>query len=375
MPASRAWAVFLLLVAAVYAPYITQESFQQSEPESETYTPFDRVVIRIFSPDSNQNHNAIESIRVLISSSLSQKQFSLPETGPNTSVFEDDIQLSPDLSKFPGDIEVRREDGLSVTFRIDEDTVVTQSIKVNYHVSKAFFDKPSYGPRDEAKVTVEDRDMNRNPNTIDTLSVRVWSETDRGGLLLTLRETGARTGIFEEFIRFTLDEESTGNRLRVSDGDTITVKYTDSTLPPPAKLAADGVETVEVQEIFGSSVFGELVPITERAAAAEPSLVNLAGETVSQISAGEQVLIQSEVTNAVTKKQPFVYLVMVKDAGGITVSLSWITAELPPSESLKVAQSWIPHAPGDYSIEIFVWLSLAEPTPLGPSRIMNIEVI
>lgn len=338
------------------------------------YTPFDKVIIRILSPDSNEDHDVIDTIRVLISSTFSSREFTFSETGPNTSMFEKDIRLSPDLSKFPGDVQTRREDGLTVSFRIDEDTVVTQSIFVNYHVGAASFDKPSYGFGDQARIAVQDPDMNRNPDTIDTVSARLWSDSDRGGLLITLRETDAGSGIFEEIVTFTSDEESAGTRLRVSDGDTLVLKYTDDTLPAPAALAADGIETVEVREIFANSLFGNYVSNMERAPAADPMLVNTFGENVSQIRTGEQLLIQSEVTNAQNRKQAFAYIVQVKDSEGLPVSLSWITAELPPSESLKAAQSWLPSIPGNYSVEVFVWESLADPVALSPPRMKNIQV-
>ena len=104
-------------------------------------------------------------------------------------------------------------------------------------------------------------------------------------------------------------------------------------------------------------------------------LLNSFGETVSQVFTGEQLLIQSELTNSQTKKQQFTYIVQVADSEGITVSLSWVTSELPPKESLRVAQSWLPSAPGNYSIKIFVWESLTNPTALSPARMKNIDVL
>ena len=245
-----------VIAAALFYPSAMLNTVTAQSESVPVFTPFDEVIVRIFSPDSNQNHDVIDSISVLISSSFSQKRFLLHETGLNTDIFEEEIRLSPDLSRFPGDIQTRRDDGLSVTFRIDSDTVVTRSILINYHVGNAWFDKPSYTFVDRARITVVDPDMNRNPDTIDILTARIWSESDRGGLVVTLRETGASTGIFEELITFTNDETSSGTRLRVSDGDMIVLKYTDNTLPPPAALSSDGIETVEVEEIFASSVFG-----------------------------------------------------------------------------------------------------------------------
>lgn len=366
-----------ILAMTVIYPYQSAQNiaYAQLDEPGTVYTPFDKVLIKIFSPDSNQDRDRIDTIRVMISSSFSQKQLSLPETGLSTGVFEDDIRLSPDLSKFPGDVQTRREDGLSVQFRIDEDTVVTQSIFVNYHVGTASFDKTSYKFGDQATITVTDRDMNRNPDTIDTLDARIWSDSDRGGLFVTLRETGAATGVFEEIMTFTLDEESSGTRLRVTEGDRIILKYTDSTLPPPAALSADGIETVEVREIFAESIFGQETPSMDRAPASEPVIVDSFGKAVSQIFVGEQILVQSEVTNTQSKKQPFVYILQVKNSEGITESLSWISAQLPANESLKVAQSWMPSGPDEYTVQIFVWDSLTNLAPLSPVRMKTVSVL
>jgi hypothetical protein len=347
----------------------------QSESEPATvYTPFDKVIIRIYSPDSNQNRNEIDTIAVLITGSFSQKEFLLRETGLNTSIFEKDIRLSPDLSKFPGDVQTRREDGLSVTFRIDSNTVVTQSIFINYHVGKASFDKSSYGLGEQARIIVQDRDMNRNPDTIDTVSARIWSNTDRGGLFVTLRETGASTGIFEEFIAFTMTEESSGTRLRVTDGDNLVLKYTDSTLPPPAPLKADGIETVEVQEIFAYSIFGTKPAFPESVSSSEPSLLDYNGERLTKINAGEHVIIKSEITNNRNAEQPFMYIVQVKNEDGSVVSLSWLASELASKGSFVATQSWLPLVPGHYMVETFVWEDLEKAIVLSETRSTTVQV-
>jgi uncharacterized protein YjiK len=228
---------------------------------------------------------------------------------------------------------------------------------------------------DSILIRVIDPDMNINPDTIDTLQVRVWSTTDRGGLLVTLRETGDRTGIFEEILTFTLDEESTGTRLRVSEGDTITAKYSDKTLPAPAALDADGVFTVDVEELFSHALIGGLVPPLERAVVSEPELLDVTGKPVAEVDVGSQILVQSQIANQQNKKQPFAYIVQIKDEFGVTGSLSWVTGELQPKDSFKAAQSWIPDAQGIFSVEIFVWESIDSPNALSPVRTGTIELL
>jgi len=193
-------------------------------------------------------------------------------------------------------------------------------------------------------------------------------------LLVTLRETGDRTGVFEEFITFTTDEESSGTRLRVLNGDTMTAKYTDRTLPAPAALDNDGVFTVEVEELFASSLIGSTGPPLERAILSEPILVNQDGLQIEQIEVGQQVLIQSEVRNDQNKRQEFAYIVQVKDSDGVTISMSWTSGQLFAKDSIITAQSWIAENVGEYEIEVFVWESVDNPAPLSPVGSIRVNV-
>lgn len=339
-----------------------------------SYTPFDRVTITLADPNYNNDSQKIESVEVTLTGTSSSQKLTLKETSSNTGIFVESIRFSPDLSKFPGDMLVRRDDGVTVSFRVDADNIIIESVLVEYHEGVASFDKLSYGLVDEAKVIVDDRDANRNPDAPDAIDVRIYSDTDPNGITLSLREVDNTSGIFNEKLLFTTDDTSSGNRLRVSDGDTINVKYTDNTLPQPAKLSPDGIITLDVKDIVATSVFGKHIPPTERAPASEPLLVNSFGETVSQIFTGEQILIQSEVVNMQSRKQPFAYIVQVKDTDGVTVSLSWLTVELPASDSLRVSQSWLPLTAGEYVIEVFVWEGIDKPNALSPSRIKNAQV-
>lgn len=343
--------------------------------DKEEYTPFDEVEVRIISPDSNSEPPEIDTIKVLVSSSSQGGFFlNMPETGLNTGIFEEDFDLTPNKNLFLGDLVAQREDGISAEFRIDEDTVVTKSVFVNYHVGNVIFDRPMYGTGDTAIISVIDPDENRNPDTIDTIDLRIWSTSDRGGLLVTLRETGDRTGIFEEFVTFTTDEESTGTRLRALDGDTVTAKYTDRTLPAPAALDSNGVFTVEVEELFASSLIGATGLPLERAPASEPILVDQNGLPIEQVEVDQQVLIQSEITNNQNVRQKFAYIVQVKDSDSVTISLSWVSGELPAKDSIIAAQSWIPEKAGSYEIGVFVWESVDNPVTLSPTRTVSVTV-
>ena len=375
MPARYLFAaLFIVLIASMFT--LTKVIAAASlEFDKLDYTPFDRVTVTLTDSSHNKKSEFIDNVQITIAGISSSQKLMLFETGANTGTFKADVRLSPDLSKFPGDMQVRRDDGITASFRVDADNIITESAFIVYHEGVASFDKNSYAITDEARITVRDRDASRNPDGPDTILVKIKSDTDPNGLTINIREVDNNSGVFEERLIFTLDDISSGNRLKVSDGDTISVRYTDNTLPDPAKLSGDGVITLDVKDIIATSVFGKQVPALERAPASEPVLVDSNGQSVSQVLTGQQVIIQSEVVNAQSKKQPFVYIVQVKDSNGVTVSLSWLAAELPANDSLKVTQSWLPLASGGYRVEIFVWESFDKPTVLSSSRLMSVQVL
>jgi len=108
--------------------------------------------------------------------------------------------------------------------------------------------------------------------------------------------------------------------------------------------------------------------------ASEPALFDSFGSPINRVRVGDQVLFQSEITNTQDKKQPFVYIVQIRNSAGITVSLSYAKSELPANDKLKVAQSWIPAVSGKYEIQIFVWDNIEGQTVLSPTRKTSVEV-
>ena len=88
----------------------------------------------------------------------------------------------------------------------------------------------------------------------------------------------------------------------------------------------------------------------------------------------EQVQIVSDLSNGQDKPQSFAYLVQIKDADGVTVSLAWITGSLSPNQHLSPSLSWTPQNAGIFVAEIFVWESITNPDPLSAPQYLEIEV-
>jgi len=200
--------------------------------------------------------------------------------------------------------------------------------------------------------------MNLNPEAVDNFNVDVWSDSDSGGIDLTVTETNEATGIFEGTVFFTTTDESSGHRLRVSEGDTVTASYADNTLPNP-------YTTADELDIPATSLIGTIVPPLERAPIANCRVVDAFANTLSSVSVDQQAQITCDVSNGQDREQAFAYLVQIQDVDGVTVSLAWITGTLAPGQSFSPSLSWIPTAAGTYTATAFVWESVDNPTALS----------
>ena len=211
--------------------------------------------------------------------------------------------------------------------------------------------------------------MNWDPENVDNFEVDVWSDSDAGGISLMVSETNEATGIFEGTVSFTVDDESSGHRLRVAEGDTITVEYEDNTLPGPTYTTSDDLD------ITGTAIIGTVVPPLERAPAANARVVDSFGNSLSEVSVDQQLQIEADLVNGQEKDQSFSYLVQGQDSNGVTVSLAWITGQLAAGQSFSPALSWIPSSSGTYEATVFVWESVDNPTALSDTVSVSIRVV
>ena len=105
------------------------------------------------------------------------------------------------------------------------------SDSVKWNEEKLQWLETSYSSAGTGVVRAVDHDMNLDPKEVDNFYIYVWSESDAEGISLGMSETGVATGIFEGTVFFSTDNESSGHRLRVYEGDAIYAAYEDTTLP------------------------------------------------------------------------------------------------------------------------------------------------
>jgi len=318
--------------------------------------------------------------------------YKLVETGTDTGIFTGEVILTGFTHDADGDVRtgddngndvVSRapsghgptdgllpaddDDGITVSFEFSEDETVVGSALIRWNIGEVQWLEASYPASGTGVVRVIDPDMNLDPEAVDNFDVDVWSDSDAGGIDLTVTETNEATGIFEGTVFFTVRDESSGHRLRVAEGDTVTASYEDNTLPDP-------YTTADELDITATSLIGTVVPPLERAPATNCRVVDAFGNTLSSVSVDQQVQITCDVSNGQDREQPFAYLIQIQDANGVTVSLAWITGSLSPGQSFSPALSWIPENSGTFDVTAFVWESVDNPTALSPPQDTSITV-
>ena len=372
------------------------------ELDKALYNWTDTVYITITAPDHNNNTAAEETIGTsslpiqvtsrngkMCTSSTGSTYAVAAETGPDTGVFTMEValtgynlttasnnpQATTDTSTCSSSsstghdlIMAGQTDGVSVSYEYTDSVVVVASASVAFNISEASFDTSSASAGGSAIMTVTDADENTNSAIIDTLSAAVFSDSDNGGFTLTLIETNEDTGVFEGTVFFTSTDATSGSNLRVSEGDTVTAEYSDTTLPEPY-TDSDSLTVASTLTI------GTAFPPLERAPADNARVVDAFGSSVAEVSVGQQVQIAADVSNGQSGDQAFAYLVQVQDGDGVTVSLAWITGSLTAGQSMSPALSWTPSDSGSYTATVFVWESVDNPTALSPTTSVSIDVV
>lgn len=240
------------------------------------------------------------------------------------------------------------------------------AITLENHVATVQWEQASYPVKNnKAKVIINEPDMNKYPQSIDRFNIQVFSDSDNKGITVRATETSVNSGIFESTIILTYDP-SKETRLHIIDGDTLTAKYIDTTLPKD--------QTVKELQINGTAFVGSRGPPVERAPASNLQVYNTKGNPIDEISLDQQIEIATNLQNSQDKTQKFTYLVQIQNEKGETVLLSWIDGILDPLQTLTPSISWIPNISGLYTATVFVWEDINNPTALSPPISLDLKI-
>ena len=360
--------------------------------DQKVYSWTDKVYITIVAPDHNFDNDLIDEIGEsdddplrIATKGFDLDNYRLVETGFDTGIFTGEVILTGfehDPSgdgirhlpiKTSGDgptdgyLETPSDGGISVSYEFSEDETVFTSSIVRWNIGDVQWLEASYPASATGVLRIIDPDMNLNPEAVDNLDVNIASNTDASGITLTVTETNEATGIFEGTVFFTTTGGSSGHRLRVSEGDTVTADYADGTLPLP-------YTTNDSVSITSTTIIGTIVPPLERAPATNLRIVDTFGSSIDAVSVDQQVQITADLSSGQDKDQDFAYLIQIQNSDGVTVSLSWIAGALSSGQSFSPSASWTPTSAGTYTVTAFVWESIDNPTALSPPLSIDISV-
>ncbi len=112
---------------------------------------------------------------------------------------------------------------------------MVSSALIRWNIGEIQWMHREYNIDDVGTFTVIDPDANLNSKSIDTFNVKIWSDSDKNGTKIRVKETGTNTGIFLGNIKFAQDTVD-GLMIKVNSGDKVYVEYIDHTLPKPHTL-------------------------------------------------------------------------------------------------------------------------------------------
>lgn len=387
--------IFLLLLLIP----VSQFAFGEDIPDyNKPYAPIffnkpiyswtEKVEIRIIAPSWNTGMNLIDSIGGdsnyavnIYTDNHKLKEYKLYETDPSSGIFTGEVILTGFLHDVDGDgvydtnpktigdgpnggyLQNDEDSGITISFEFAEGVVLTESAKIQWNEGDLRIIEIS---ENFAKVKLFERDMNLNPESVDTVNINVFSENDSAGINMRIAETTEDSGIFEGVISITKDDQSSGNHLYALPDSQITAKYLDRTLPKP-------YNTNDELDVFAHEIIISNMPSTARLSMNELEILAQNGNVIVELDVGQAGMIFSNVKNVLDYSQEFAYIVQIKNENNHVVSLSWVTGEVIPSQELGMSISWIPQESGKYSIDRFVWNSVRGAIPL--TDVVSTEIL
>jgi hypothetical protein len=92
---------------------------------------------------------------------------------------------------------------------------------------------------------------------------------------------------------------------------------------------------------------------------------DISGNELDEVTAGQQVVLSTEVNNNRNTDVDYAAIIEVRDADGFTVLLQWATGNLAPGGENEVGLSWTPMESGTYTVRTFVLSDISNPAALS----------
>tara|TARA_Y100000590_G_scaffold324045_1_gene367550 strand:- start:145 stop:1413 length:1269 start_codon:yes stop_codon:yes gene_type:complete len=253
----------------------------------------------------------------------------------------------------------------TVFWEYDKDKSLTKTGYYSWREGVIEFDKNYYELDDKATVTLHDIDLEVFPYDMNTIRMRVWSDTDPSGITLTSSyQNGAWAGISADF-GFTTNEKSRNDyELRISPGDKIYAQYTDRTLPRPYSNDdhKEIFATSYINSDLGKPISYEKIEITK---------------SISLDDSHERTEILStflELKNSYESNLEAYVIFQIKDESGRVIHIDWARTFAPNNGNFMVNHYCDVIESGEYELEIFVLNNLENPVSYAPKFVETIII-
>ena len=379
--------LFLLLILL---PAFGQTAPDYDDPYSPIFTDkpvyswTDKVKMTIIAPSWNADRHLIDSIGdtdshpiKIATSEYSLEPYRFTETDVNSGIFTAEVILTGFTHDADGDgtfdttprtigngptsgfLQTDRDSAITISFEFADGVVLVESVPVSWNLGTINFAEDLFFLENSAIVRVVDVDMNLNPESLDNITIQLFSDSDVAGIEVNAVETSESSGAFLATISLSQSLTSSGNRLYSLPGDAIFAKYDDYTLPKPYSTS-DNLEIQTLARVDSS------IPPIERITNSPIAFSGSLGNPLESFTQNTQMQIVGAIKNEQEFKQKFVYFFQVKNDQNYVESLSWVQGEISPGQNLDVSQSWTPKKSGTYQVETFVWNSINDSTALSP---------
>ena len=242
----------------------------------------------------------------------------------------------------------------TVFWKYDTDKTITKTGYYSWREGTIEFDKNYYELDGVATVTLHDIDLEVYPFDMNTIRLRVWSDTDTEGITLTSSYMYSVWRGIQASFEFTTDDKSQNDsELRISPGDRIYAQYTDRTLPRPYSNDdhKEIFATAFMRADLGKPIDFDRVDITKSI-----RMNNEHGKT-------ESISTIIEAKNHYKTNLEAYVIHQIKDEDERVIHIDWSRVFAPSEGTFMINHNCDVIKSGKYTIDIFVLNNLDNPVP------------
>jgi hypothetical protein len=296
------------------------------------------------------------------------------ESGPNTAVFEFEIQL-PDNIEPDSSVTVLYQDPYSLKTGPE-----TSGSSVNNVMARLDTDKNEVSLGNDLTIILAEPDANIDSRSIDNIPLSAilitsdkFNETpldkviDVTGIRTSyssLRETEFNSGVFKVTL------ENINSKLTDRNSH-IRITFFDDTSPGTGPIRIEKAVSVVPGKISIAPP-SSTEPKSGIISVSAPRI--LTPDNTDIVKIGDNTTIMASITNAKLSEQSFVFIVQVIDPRGFTSELSFVVGKIMPEQSMSINHMWTPDVSGVHTVRVFVWDNLTQPHVLTPSKNLVIAV-